>query len=81
MAEETRSLSENTMVWNIITPLTLRDSIPYKTWKKKIRIWQKFTQVKPDKQALGIFLSLERKAREAVAELDKLYLKDKFQLA
>ena len=50
---------------------------------KGIRIWQRFTQVKPDKQGVAIFLYLDGKAWEAVVEITMINDKngvDKFLL-
>ena len=69
VAEETRSLSENSIASNVITPPALRDNAPFEIWKKEIRICKAlFIQVKQDKQALGIIISLEGKASKAVLE-------------
>ena len=54
---------------NIKTPSTLHKDISYKNWKKEIKIWQKFTSVEKEKQALAIFLSMQGKARELLLEL------------
>ena len=51
---------------DIKTPPTLRDDMPYENWKKELHIWQRFTTLEDEKQALAIFLSLEGKARETV---------------
>ena len=67
--EKVRSNVEN-MATNIAAPLTLRDSIPYEIWKKDILIWPRFTTVKPEKQALGIFLSIERKDGAAIVDIN-----------
>ena len=40
---------------NIKTPPTLQEDISYKNWKKEIKIWQKFTSVEKEKQALAFF--------------------------
>ena len=80
-------------------PPSLAKSDTYETWLKKIKIWQKFTQLSEEKQGPAIFLTLEGRAQEAIleldvevisaktgvnsiiAQLDKLYLKDKTQAA
>ena len=54
---------------NIKTPSTLHKDISYKNWKEEIKIWQKFTSVKKEIQALAIFLSMQGKARELLLEL------------
>ena len=54
----------------IKTPPALREDIPYESWKKEIQIWQRFTSLEKEKQALAIFLSLEGKARETVLEVE-----------
>ena len=58
------------MATNVEAPPVLRDKVPYKTWAKEIYIWEKFKPVKQEKQALGIFLSLEGQARAAVDEMN-----------
>ena len=54
----------------IKTPPALREDIPYESSKKEIQIWQRFTSLAKEKQALAIFLSLEGKARETVLEVE-----------
>ena len=54
----------------IKTPPALREDIPYESWKKEIQIWQRFTSLEKEKQALAIFLSLEGKARETELEVE-----------
>ena len=55
---------------NFKAPPALSKCSSYETWLKEIKIWQKFTDLKPDKQGPAIFLTLEGRAREAVLELD-----------
>ena len=63
-------MSGNSIASNMITPPGLRDNAPFEIWKKEVRICKAlFIQVKEDKQALGIIISLEGKAREAVLEI------------
>lgn len=38
--------------------------------KKEIYNWQRFKKVKPEKQPLGIFLSLEGEARADIVQID-----------
>ena len=56
---------------NCKAPPELTDEKTFKDWKKEIEIWQLATEVKKEKQAAMIFLSLKGKSREAVLELDK----------
>ncbi|CAB4065181.1 unnamed protein product [Lepeophtheirus salmonis] len=41
----------------------------YPIWKKDIRLWQKYIDIDKKKQAFGIYLLLNGKAREATTEL------------
>ena len=56
---------------NYKAPPELSDEKSFKDWKKEIDIWLIATEVKKEKQAAMIFLSLTGKSREAVLELDK----------
>ena len=58
---------------DVKTPPALREDLPYENWKKEIRIWQRFTSLDKNKQALAIFLSLQGKAREAVLDIRLLH--------
>ena len=49
-------------------PALLKDK--YSTWWKEMLIWELASSLDKTKRALMVFLSLERKAREAVLELD-----------
>ena len=55
---------------NFKAPPSLSKCSSYEMWLKEIKIWQKFTDLKPSKQGPAIFLTLENRAREAVLELD-----------
>ena len=59
----------------ISPPVLLTDK--YSTWKKKMQIWEMATCVEKAKRAFIVLLSLERKAREAVLELDIAVLNSK----
>jgi hypothetical protein len=56
---------------NFKAPPELNDKKAFKDWKKEIEIWQLATEVKKEKPAAMIFLSLKGKSREAVLELAK----------
>ena len=59
----------------ISPPVLLTDK--YSTWKKEMQIWEMAMCVKKAKRALIVFLSLERKAREAILELNIVALNSK----
>ena len=52
-------------------PPVLTEQKNFKDWKKEVSIWKLATDVKKERQAAMIFLSLEGKSREAVLELDE----------
>lgn len=51
------------------------DESAYENWKKDIGIWCELTELKKEKQALAIHLSLDGRARQASSELDLGVLK------
>ena len=51
---------------NYKAPLAMRDDLSHEDWKKKLEIWQAFTDIKSKRQGGALFLTLHRKAREAI---------------
>ena len=58
-------------------PPQLRE--PYASWKEELKIWQTFTDLKPEKQGGALFLSLPNpsNARDAALELGADKIKPK----
>ena len=56
------------MAFNMKAPPVLDDD-SYETWKRDIEIWSKFTDVKPEKQGLGVYLTLSGRAHSAASEI------------
>lgn len=50
-------------------PVFNQKSITYETWKNEIAVWQLVTELKKEKQALAVSLSLTGNARETAMEL------------
>ena len=50
-------------------PLSLGKGITYSNWKKELRIWEAFTNLKNEKKGPATFLTLNRQAREAALEI------------
>ena len=48
---------------------SLNKDITYSNWKKELRIWEAFTNLKDEKKGLAIFLTLNGQAREAALEI------------
>ena len=51
-------------------PPSLSKCASYETWKKELKIWQRFTSLAKEKQGPAIFLTLEGRARESVLEIE-----------
>ncbi len=54
----------------IKNPPALTSEKEYEQWKRDLEIWQKLTNVAPEKQALAVHLTLTGKAREVSSEID-----------
>ena len=54
---------------NIRNPPLLENYKAFDEWEKSIKLWQLITDLKPEKQASAIVLSLKGKARETVLQL------------
>ena len=52
-------------------PPALTEEKPFADWRKELEIWRIATDVRKERQAAMIFLSLSGKSREAVLELPK----------
>ena len=50
-------------------PPSLNKDITYSNWKKELRIWEAFTNLKDEKKGPAIFLALNGQAREAALEI------------
>ena len=50
-------------------PPSLNKVITYSNWKKELRIWEAFTNLKNEKKGPATFLTLNRQAREAALEI------------
>ena len=57
------------MATNFRSPPLLTEDKVYNDWKKEIEFWKIATDVKEEKQAAQIFLTLTGRAREAVLEM------------
>ena len=51
-------------------PPTLGPDTNYETWKNELEVWKLVTDVKPEKQALAVTLSLTGQARAKALEID-----------
>ena len=56
------------MAFNMKAPPALEDD-SYEAWKRDINIWSKFTDLVPEKQGLGVYLTLSGRARSAASEI------------
>ena len=50
-------------------PPAFNEGDDYDVWKRDIELWTKLTELKPEKQAIAVHLSLNGKARQASSEL------------
>ena len=57
------------MASNYKAPPRMDEECTYERWKKEILLWEVFTELKEEKRAPAICLSLTGKAREAALEL------------
>ena len=58
------------MATSFKNPPILTDDKEYESWKKEVKFWQQATDLKPEKQASAIFLTLKGEARKAIMELE-----------
>ena len=62
------------MVQSYNTPPSLGPDTIYETWKNELEIWKLVTNVKPEKQALAVTLSLTGQAKAKALEIDAAQL-------
>lgn len=58
------------MAQNFKIPPSLGPDTVYETWKNELEVWELVTDVKPEKQALAVTLSLTGQARARALEID-----------
>lgn len=56
------------------SPPCLGPETIYETWKKEIEVWKIVTEMKPEKQALAVTLSLTGQAKSKALEIDTAQL-------
>ena len=62
------------MATNFKIPPSLGPETSYETWKNELEVWKLVTDVKPEKQALAVTLSLTAQARAKALEIEAAQL-------
>ena len=58
-------------------PMFDQKTMTYESWKNEVEVWRLVTELKPEKQALAVALSLTGNVRETAMELPAENLADK----